>query len=197
MPSLLSRLASASQSLGGEAKTPSRAFTICISSSDPLKLTTIYPTGAASHAPPLYSFTGSTSTKPNVVLYYGNPSHPNIIGQGYFSSSGSKCELHLRGMPITLRQSQMSGNYTLESPVTGRMKWKLSEMSGTSLYLHDAAGNVVAKLKSAHGDKVLEFYVPCDDIFAEAVVFSAATAKVINSTNNEAAAEVISSILTS
>lgn len=197
MPSLLSRLASVSQSLSGDSNAPFRAFTIRMSSSDPLKLTTIHPVRAPSNSPPLYSFTGSSSTEPNVVLYYGMPSHPSVIGQGYFSSSGSTSELQLRGIHILLHRSQMSGNFTLESQITGKMKWKLSEMSGSSLYLYDASGNIVAKLKSGHGDKTLEIYVPCDDIFAEAVVFSAATAKVIQSTNDEAAAEVVSSILTS
>ena len=163
MPSLLSRFASASQSLGGNINSPTRAFTIHISSSDPLKLTTVRPIGASADLPPLYTLTASSTTKPNIVMYYGMPSHPSGLGQGSFSSIKSTSELQLRGMPITLRVSHMSGNSTIESAVTGEMKWKVSQVSGSSLYLCDASGNTVAKFKSGLGVKTLELYVPCDD----------------------------------
>lgn len=104
-------------------------------------------------------------------------------------------KLHLRGMPMMLRQSQLSENFTVDCNMTGPMKWKKSELSGSSLSLYDGSGTKIAKLASGIGNKTLEIYINCNDAFAEIVLFTAVTAKIIHKMNEETAIDVVSSVL--
>ncbi|KAL3955939.1 hypothetical protein ACCO45_008785 [Purpureocillium lilacinum] len=117
-----------------------------------------------------------------MALYYGEASPANLVGEGKLSSFSSTSQMRVRGMPFTLRMSQMSGSITLESPVTGKMKLKPNPMTGTGLGMYDASGNKVAKIRSGggFGDKQLEIYVPGDGMFIEVVLLSFMTAKMLN-----------------
>ncbi|OQE36116.1 hypothetical protein PENCOP_c012G00050 [Penicillium coprophilum] len=86
-----------------------------------------------------------------------------------------------------MRLNQLSGNFTLESPVTGQLKWKLDMLTGRNMELQDATGNKLAKLRPGKsGEKVLEILVPHDSRFFELVLFSGWTARTMNKSVTEA-----------
>ena len=194
MTDRLSGLFSSSNSSGG-GNVVTQAYNINMSELDALRLTKIHPAGAPPESPPVYSFTGSESTTPNTVLYWGMPTPHGIIGEGTFSTFSSKVDMRLRNMPMNMKKSQMSESFSLESPVTGRLKWKTSEMSGSTLYLKDEQGTRIARMKSSLHNKVLEIHVPCNPMFAEAVLFSALTVKSIKKDDAKTAVDVMSSVL--
>ncbi|KAJ6439932.1 Amino-acid permease BAT1 [Purpureocillium lavendulum] len=163
-----------------------------------LNATSVRPAGYPPTAPPLYTFTGTPHAKPNIVLYYREASQPNMIGDGTLSSVSSTTQLRVRGMPFTLRMSKMSGDFTLESPITGKMKLKPNPMTGTGLGLYDGTGNKVAKIKpgGGSGEKQLELYVSCDGMFVEVVLLSFLTARMLNKIVEDSVGEMVMSVVT-
>ncbi|GJN71669.1 hypothetical protein VFPFJ_02349 [Purpureocillium lilacinum] len=184
---------------GGAPSGPTHVFSLgSARGGSSINATSIRPAGYPPTAPPLYTFTGAPHAKPNMALYYGEASPANLVGEGKLSSFSSTSQMRVRGMPFTLRMSQMSGSITLESPVTGKMKLKPNPMTGTGLGMYDASGNKVAKIRSGggFGDKQLEIYVPGDGMFIEVVLLSFMTAKMLNKIVGDAVGEAVSSVVT-
>jgi hypothetical protein len=95
---------------------------------------------------------------------------------------------------MRLKMSQSSGNFSLEGPQMGKLKWKVNQPAGSSLQLRDSAGRKLAQLKSAgfpgSSEKKLEIVVQCDDRFVEVIVLSGIAAKTLTRGMMEAASEV-------
>ncbi|KAJ5150409.1 uncharacterized protein N7500_010598 [Penicillium coprophilum] len=158
--------------------------------------TLVHPLGHPTEAPPMYSIRSNNSA-PNVVLSRGWGEGPwDIIGDARLPSLSSKIHMGFYGQPINIRLNQLSGNFTLESPVTGQLKWKLDMLTGRNMELQDATGNKLAKLRPGKsGEKVLEILVSHDSRFFELVLFSGWTARTMNKSVTEATAEVLGAVL--
>lgn len=106
----------------------------------------------------------------------------------------STIDLNHRGQTATLKENSLSGNFTLASPL-GKFKWTVNPITGTGLELKDGTGMKLASLKSAgfpgSGERKLELFVSCDDMFLELIVLSAMTAKNSQKETNEAIGEVV------
>jgi hypothetical protein len=143
----------------------------------------------------LFTVTNSKEAKPNVVIYRGDPLPGNIIGTAALSSMSSTSELSLRGRPMKMKASQLSGNYTVECPPMGRLKWKVDQLTAKSMELVDESGWTLAKLRPTGKEKVLEILVPCDDFFVELVLLSGMAAKAGTKGQMEIASEIIQGIV--
>ena len=164
---------------------------------DPTKIL-VHPAGYPIEAPPLYSVVICKEKAPNVVVLRGWGAGPwDMIGDARLPSLSSKSHLTLHGQSMDLRLSQMSGNFSLHTPSMGRLKWKADVLSGKNLELHDASGRKVATAKSSRisGEMELGILVPHDSRFLELVLLSGMTAKAMNKAENEAAVEILGSIL--
>lgn len=144
----------------------------------------------------MYSITSKDSA-PNVVLFRGWGEGPwDIIGDARLQSLSSKICLAFYGQPIKMRLNELSGNFTLESPATGQLKWKLDMLTGRNMELQDATGKKLAKLRPGKsGEKVFEILVSHDSRFFELVLLSGWTARTMNKSVTEATGEILSSII--
>ena len=158
----------------------------------------IHPAGYAIEAPPVLSIVASKEGNPNVVLSRGWGAGPqDVIGTAKLPNMfSSTSHLTLRGRPLDMRMSQMSGSFSLDAPSAGRLKWKAGGLSGKTLELRDSAGERVAEFgsKGFSGEKYVEMR-PGDEYFVELVLLSAMTARMVNRTVSEASSEVVSSVL--
>ncbi len=102
--------------------------------------------------------------------------------------------MSLRGQPMRMKMSQLSGNFTLECPSIGRLKWHVNKLTGSPLELRDDSGITLAQFKSAgfpgSGEKKLEILVACDDFFVDLVLLSVMIAKAMAEAMLKAASEV-------
>jgi hypothetical protein len=91
----------------------------------------------------------------------------------------------------------MSGSFSLQTSSMGQFKWKANMLTGKNLELRDASGRKVAAIQSSKtpGGKELVISVPYDNAFLELVLLSGMTAKAMNKSENEAAVEILGSIL--
>ncbi|KAF2802324.1 uncharacterized protein BDZ99DRAFT_349450, partial [Mytilinidion resinicola] len=172
---------------------PSRVLSVRTSPKD-ANITLIHHAGDPISAPLLYSIVTLEGTKRNLLVYRGIPHpHPSsMIGNANFHSLTSTTDLNLRGEPIRMKMSQLSGDFNLEHYPFGKLKWKVSKMTGSGFELCTGSGSKLARLKSAGipglGEKRLEVLVACDERFVELVVLSAMAAKAVSKTQIEAVA---------
>ncbi|CAI7571882.1 unnamed protein product [Penicillium crustosum] len=143
--------------------------------------TLVHPSEYPAEAPPMYSIT-SKYRAPNVVVFRGWGEGPwDFIGDARLPSLSSKIYLAFYSQPIQMRLNELSGSFTLESPVTGQLKWKL---------------DMLAKLRPGKsGEKVLEILVSHDIRFLELVLLSGWTARTMNKSVTEATVEILSSVV--
>ncbi|KEY69909.1 hypothetical protein S7711_09009 [Stachybotrys chartarum IBT 7711] len=155
----------------------------------------IHPAGYAVEAPPLYTIIVNTASKPNILVYHGDPAPVNCVADATISSLSSKIQCNLRGQPFLLRVSTLSDKFTVESPAYGRLKWKTNDFS-SALTLLNQAGSRIAEYKSdrAQGGKILSIYEPCDARFVELLALTAIAAKTSGQIESEIGTEVISAI---
>jgi hypothetical protein len=143
-------------------------------------LTTVHLAGNLS---PLFSTVKSVNTKPDIIMFQGFPRSGNKIATATFSSLTTTTTLSIRGYVMHMKMSQLSGNFTLEYPTIGTLKWKLNHLRGSTLELFDTLGHKLARIKSAHPgseDKKLEIITPCDPAFLELIILSAIVAKTLS-----------------
>ncbi|KAF7558074.1 hypothetical protein G7046_g5877 [Stylonectria norvegica] len=162
------------------------------------KLQLVHTTGSPVGDPPLYCIAVSDK-RPNIVFYRGIPGPSNAIAHGDLHLlSSSTSTLSLRGQTFAMKMSQLSESISFEYQQMGRLKWKPSAMTGTSLELYDKSGLKLAKFGSSgilkFGEKKLEMFVPCDGQFVELVVFSALAARELKKASDEVASEVIQAV---
>lgn len=94
-----------------------------------------------------------------------------------------------------MKQSQMSGDFSIESTPMGKLKWGANKMTGTGLELRDSVGNKVAQIKSGGKEgKRLEILVPWSEQLVDLVVLSGMAAKAMNKKTMEAMSEVIQAV---
>jgi hypothetical protein len=119
-----------------------------------------------------------------------------MIGTAAFHSFSSKTDLTVRGMPTLLKVSQLSGDFKLEYPPFGKLKWKVSKLMGSGLELCDGAGHRLARLRrdGLFGERKLEVLVHCDERFVEMVVLSGMAAREVAKVENEVTAEVVGAV---
>jgi hypothetical protein len=193
----ISRLFSTSSSNPQGAMPPSRVLSLRPSPKD-ANLTVIHPAGYPADAPPLYSLVTSKTTKPNVLFFRGDPDPSSRIGDARFHSLSSTTDMSLRGQPVRMKMSQLSGNFTIECPPMGKLKWHVNQLTGSSLELRDSSGGRLAQLKSAgfpgSGQRKLEILVPCDDFFVDLVLLSGMAAKILTKGVMDAASEVAQAV---
>ncbi|KAJ5810782.1 hypothetical protein N7447_010298 [Penicillium robsamsonii] len=132
-----------------------------------------------------------------MVLFRGWGEGPwDIISDARLPSLSSKIHLSFYGEPINMRLSQLSGNFTLESPAIGKLKWKLDVLTGRNMELQDATGQKLAKLRPGKsGEKVLEILVSHDSRFLELVLLSGWTARTMNKSMTEATGEILGAVV--
>jgi hypothetical protein len=148
---------------------------------------------------PLFSFTKSKKSKPNVTVYRigaGNSSVPQtFIGDASVHSTSSCVKMTLHGQPIKMKTSELSGSsYKFENSM-GKFKWKSDSIASGALALLDASGMKLARYTP--GER-LEILVPCDDTFLDLVILSglgAAAMKAKDKKDTEIIGEVLGGLL--
>ncbi|KAJ5179475.1 hypothetical protein N7492_002685 [Penicillium capsulatum] len=158
----------------------------------------VHPAGYPIESPPVLSLVASKQANPNVVLSRGWGGGPfDVIGTAELPSMfGFTSHLTLRGEPLNMRMSQMSGSFSLDHKCMGPVKWKTDGISGKTLELRDRSGTRLAKFGSRghSGEKYIEM-VAGDECFVELVLLSGMTARAVNKTISEATAEVMSPVV--
>ncbi|KIX06272.1 uncharacterized protein Z518_04247 [Rhinocladiella mackenziei CBS 650.93] len=145
---------------------------------------------------PSYSITKSKNTLTFSRIDAGNTMiQPPSIGSATIHSLSSNVDISLFGHHISMKCSQLSGNYTLTCPPMRKLKWENS-MSGSTLKLIDtSSGSQLVKLKK----DTLQVFVPCDDFLLDLIVISGTVAgqeqKKINNAAANAAGDVISAVV--
>lgn len=162
------------------------------------KITLIQPFNAAPNAPPYYSVRHSKNHKPQVVLFQGDASAHNSIGEASISSISSKIKASLRGHHFIIKESNLSGNFTIMDPQRGDLKWHTDFLLGRALELRDLQGMVLAKLKTqgfpGSKQKKLEIYVPHDNNFLDLVVLTGFVAKSAEKADADGLVEVAGAV---
>ncbi|KAK0104371.1 hypothetical protein ONS95_004667 [Cadophora gregata] len=157
----------------------------------------VHPLGYPADVPPIFTIVTSKS-KPNVSVFRGHPIPENRIGDAIMHTFSSTINLNHRGQTATLREGSLSGNFTLVSPA-GKFKWTVNQITGSGWELKDAAVMKLASMRSAgfpgSGERKLELFVPCDDLFLELIVLSAITAKTSQKDTVEAVGEVVGAVV--
>ena len=199
MNSLVSKLLpnSAAMHAPSEEGSSGHVFSFRQSPSDS-NCTVIQPMGTHQDAPPMYSIIRSKHSKPNVVVFAGDRSSHNMLGDARFSSLSSKTKLTLRGQPLIMKRSELTGNFTVDDAHWGKLKWHTNQLTGRSLELRDRSGQPLARLKAlgfpGSGQKKLEILVPFDKQFLDMVVLTGAVAKALEKTEVAELVEVFGGI---
>ncbi|KAH7348315.1 hypothetical protein BKA65DRAFT_500355 [Rhexocercosporidium sp. MPI-PUGE-AT-0058] len=156
----------------------------------------VHPIGYPADVPPLFTIVTSQS-KPNVSIFRGHPDPANKLGDATMHTFSSSIDLSHRGHMGKLKTNSLSGNFTLQSPA-GKYKWVPGQITGSSLELRDGSGTKIATLKSAgfpgSGERKLDLFIPCDDMFVELIVLSGMAAKTSQKQTEEAAAEIAQAV---
>lgn len=190
---LLTKATGGEQQDGG----PTHTILFCTSETE-LDLVTVHHSSHPKNAPPIFTIKmsesmGLSSKSPDYLFLQQG----QVMGEAGISSSLSKVKLSLRGRPIQMKTSQISGNFSLEVPPLPPMKWKPNKLTMGSLELCDESGKKLAKIKKSSliggGDagQTLEIYVPCDDFFVDLCVVSGFAAWTLNRTNKKIIEEVL------
>jgi hypothetical protein len=131
--------------------------------------------------PPLYTLISSKIAQPNLMIFQGSPDPANLSGDASFNSLSSNTNLTIRGQGIRMILNQLTGNFGLESPTAGNLKWNVRGIMGSSFTLKDNTGLKLAHLRSSgcpgSGERKLETFVNCDNGFLDLVVLSGIAAK--------------------
>ena len=124
----------------------------------------------------------------------------HLMADARCSLSSSKVKMTLRGMPIEMKQSELSGNFSLNVHPLPALKWKVNQVTGGSLTLCDESGDKLAKIgktstmNGADAGQKLEIFVAADDFFVDLCVVSGYAAWIINRTNNKVIKEVVQAL---
>ena len=83
------------------------------------------------------------------------------------------------------KQSSTSGSFRLDCPPMQDFKWKVNQLTGSSLELCDPFGQRLARIKKSgllgsDGGQKLEIFNPCDNYFVDMAVLSGYAAWVLN-----------------
>ena len=110
--------------------------------------------------------------------------------------NSSSADITLNGRPINMKISSSSGHTKFESPLLGRVQWKVDYNTGSGLTLVDEHKQKIAKYGSASHipgirGKKLEILVPADPAKVEEIVWAAVVAKGVNKAADEAASKVL------
>ena len=151
------------------------------------------------YAPPIVTIKGADgmSEGPDYRFFQGG----QLMGEAGFSLSSTRMNMSLRGRPFQMRQSQTSGNFSLDVPPLSPLKWKVNQLTGGSLQLCDHAGGKLAKigksstLGGADAGQKLEIFVPCDEFFVDLCIISGYAAWVLNRTTNKVVKEAVSAMV--
>ncbi|GAB1211365.1 hypothetical protein ATERTT37_000478 [Aspergillus terreus] len=142
--------------------------------------TLLHPAGYPTTTPPAFSVTVNKTTKPNVLVYRGMPHTSPPIGDARFHSFSSTTDVALRGEAVRMKQSKLSGSFTVETGRWGSFKWHLNQMTASSLEMRDSEGRVIAVVRGiAGGERRLEVLVPCQERFVELVVVTGMVGMVV------------------
>lgn len=144
--------------------------------------TLLHPAGYPTTTPPAFSITLNKTTKPNVLVYRGMPHTSPPIGDARFHSFSSTTDVTLRGEAVHMKQSKLSGSFTVETGRWGSFKWHLNQMTASSLEMRDSEGRVIAVVKGVSGgfgERRLEVLVPCQERFVELVVVTGMVGMVV------------------
>ncbi|KAF4976798.1 hypothetical protein FZEAL_6579 [Fusarium zealandicum] len=157
----------------------------------------IIPAGQPKEAPPLYTISKRPS-KPNFVVFRGPPTPQNTVATATMHMSSTTVDLSIYNQPMVVKNSSLSGNWSLETPQMGTFKWKVSQLTGTGFELSDGGGRKLAKYGSAGitrlMDKQLTVYVPCDEFFIVTMFLSAIACKELTKIIEEVVGEVVGGI---
>jgi hypothetical protein len=124
----------------------------------------------------------------------------HLMADARCSMSSSKVKMTLRGIPIEMKQSELSGNFSVNAHPLPALKWKVNQVTGGSLTLCDESGVKLAKIgkssrvNGADAGQKLEIFVPADDFFVELCVVSGYAAWIINRVNNKVIKEVVKAV---
>lgn len=150
----------------------------------------ILPYGLNYAQTPLYHVKLSKTSKPHITLWKNNIE----VYTARLHSFSSKIDVFTHGQPMTLSESNLSGNITIHHPQQGDLKWKISQLSGTSAELIDPRGMKLAAIKSNHmpgmGEKKIELMVQFDPMFLDMVLGSAMTVMMQMKALSEAMGEI-------
>jgi hypothetical protein len=196
MNELISHFHSTS-SLDQNKTAPSRVLCFRASPHDPNHIV-VHPIDYPVDVPPLYTLISSKTAQPNLMIFQGSPDSTNLIDDTSFHSLSSKTDLTIRGQGIRMTLNQLTGNFSLESPTAGNLKWNVGKIMGSSFTLKDNTALKLAHLRSsgfpASEERELEIFVNCDDRFLELVVVSGIAAKMFAKEANEVASEIIKAV---
>ncbi|KAL4892819.1 hypothetical protein BDV59DRAFT_178684 [Aspergillus ambiguus] len=200
MGDLFARLIPVSSSFSAQSQQmaipSSRIFSLRSSSRDQ-NATALHLAGYPDMTLPVFSITVHNTSKPNLLLFRGAPNASSPIGSARFHSLSSTTDVTLRGEPIRMKTSALSGSFTIETPRQGSFKWHLNQLTGTALELDDCEGRKIASLKYnsfGFGEKKLEIMVPCKEEFVEFIVMTGMVAKVLTGRMTEGSAEAAGGI---
>jgi hypothetical protein len=165
-----------------------------------LDLVNVHHSSHPEHAPPIITIKGADgmcmSEGPDCRFFQGG----QLMGEAGFSLSSTKINMSLRGRPFQMKQSQASGNFSLEVSPLPPLKWKVNQLTGGSLQLCDDAGAKLAKigksstLGGADAGQKLEIFVPCDEFFVDLCIVSGYAAWILNRTTNQVVKEVVKAV---
>lgn len=117
-----------------------------------------------------------------------------VVGHATLHALSSTTDVYLRSQPLPMRESSLTGSFSVELPAVGKFKWKPNIWTMSSPELYDAADQKVAKLSSVgltvRGQKKLEIMVPVADYFLDFVVLTAYAVRMNINSNREIASEV-------
>lgn len=189
---------------------PTPPITLTITTAPHDTSLTLLTTDTSPNTQPHYTAALSKTHKPHIKLSRGpsNPHEPSTtLGTAVMHTFSSTTECTLPLTPpceFPVKESSLSGSFTLTHPALGSWKWKANQLTGTSLELVDEAGTKVAKIKVTSGlsglsgskkkGKRLETYVPLQQGVLDVVVLSALVAMVGTRGMIEAGAEVFGAL---
>ncbi|KAH6876375.1 hypothetical protein B0T10DRAFT_497909 [Thelonectria olida] len=154
----------------------------------------VHPDGIPIEAPPMYTIQVNKYQKPHVTVSRGYMSQESIIGYVTMHTFSSTTDISVRGQSMPMKESSLSGYYTLNLPTMGKFKWKPNPFTMSSPELVDSMDQKLAKLSSvsltAIGQKKLEIMVPVADYFLDFIVVTAYAVRMSLKANKEIASEV-------
>jgi hypothetical protein len=143
-----------------------------------------------------YSITISKVSKPHITLEQWGTSYRGAIGNATFHSLSFSIDLSLHGEKIRVKQSWTGGDYTVQSPSAGELRWTSDMFWVSGMMLVDSAGLKLARLTSqsklmGSEKKRLEVFVPCRQHFLDLIVLSGAAITQLRDVTMEAVSEAI------
>jgi hypothetical protein len=197
MDGLISKVRSKATGSEEPGAAPTHTLFFCPSDID-LGLITVHHSSYPRDAPPLFTIKAtdgmSMSLEESDYLFFQNG---QFMGQADFSLNSTKINMSLRGRPIQMKQSNISGNFSLDVPPLSLLKWKVNQLTGGSLQLFDESGVKLAKigksstLGGSDAGQKLEVFIPADEFFVDLCMISGFAAWTLNRTTNKVVKEVV------